>query len=368
MLTMRIGLDLRITYYTDGGIARYARRLASALPELAPEHEHVHLYRRGHHETFSARARRVVCWTPAHHQFERSALGLELLPKRLDLLHSPDFIPPYFGVGRRVITVHDLTFLHHPEFLTEDSRRYYAGNIRQSIEVADAIIAVSHATKADLVDLLDVPVEKVRVVHQGLDERFRVLPASDVDATLMQYDLERGYILFVGTFEPRKNVPGLLRAYAHLRKCRPDAPPLVLVGNRGWLFNEAARLMESLGLREHVRYFENLPDPDLPALYNGARVLALTSHYEGFGFPILEAMASGTPCVISDRSSLPEVAGPAALAVDPNDAEALANALDRLLTDRSLHAELRQRGLERAGSFSWERTARETLAVYRDVA
>ncbi len=365
---MRLGLDVRLTYYTGGGIARYMRHLAQLIPTLAPDLEHIHVYRRNHAMRFADGVQRINAWTPAHHRFETTLLGLELLPHGLDVLHSPDFISPKFGARRLVSTVHDLTFLLHPEFLTEDGRRYYGGNIGPAVARADAIIAVSHATKSDLVNLLDVPAEKVHVIYEGISERFRPMSAEEIAPVLTQFDLNPGYILFVGTFEPRKNVPGLLRAYAELRTRRSDAPPLVLVGNRGWLFDEAMRLINSLKLTEHVRYFENLPDAELPALYNGAHCLSLTSHYEGFGFPVLEAMGCGVPVVISDRASLPEIAGGAALSVSPDDSSAHAHALEQLLFDDTLRQQLRDRGLERARGFTWERCCEETVALYRAVA
>lgn len=365
---MRFGLDVRLTYYTTGGIARYMRHLAQLIPAMARDVEHVQVFRRGHEMAFADGVQRLNCWTPAHHRFETTLLGFELLPHGLDLLHSPDFIIPKFGARHLINTVHDLTFLLHPEFLTEDSRRYYGGNIGPSVARADAVIAVSNATKADLVNLLEVPAEKVHVIYEGISERFQPMTAEEIAPVLTQFDLSPGYILFVGTFEPRKNVPGLLRAYAELRSRRSDAPPLVLVGNRGWLFDEAMRLINSLKLTEHVRYFENLPDAELPALYNGAHCLSLTSHYEGFGFPVLEAMRCGVPVVVSDRASLPEIAGGAALEVSPDDSSALADALERLLFDNDLRRELRAKGLERASTFTWERCCEETVALYRAVA
>ncbi len=364
---MRFGLDVRLTYYTGGGIARYMRHLGQLIPTVATDVENVQIFRRGHAMRFAEGVRRIDSWVPAHHRFETTLLSLELLPLGLDLLHSPDFITPKFGARHLVNTVHDLTFLLHPEFLTEGSRRYYAGNIGASVARADAVIAVSHATKADLVNLLDVPAEKVHVIYEGISPRFRPMAPDEIAPVLSQFDLSPGYILFVGTFEPRKNVPGLLRAYAELRSRRKDAPPLVLVGNRGWLFDEAMRLINSLKLTEHVRYFENLPDAELPALYNGAHCLSLTSHYEGFGFPVLEAMGCGVPVVISDRASLPEIAGGAALEVSPDDSTAHAHALERLLFDETLRQDLRAQGLERARAFTWERCCEETVALYRSV-
>ncbi len=363
----RVGLDVRLTYSTHGGIAKYIRRLARDLPALDSGHEFTHLYRRGHAETFSPLARRVDCWTPAHHWLESVALSFEARPHRLDLLHSPDFIPPLWGYRRSVITVHDLTFLRRPEFLTDDSLRYYNGQIRTAVKLADAISADSHATKADLVDLLSVIPEKITVIHLGLDEVFHVLPEEAAAPTLARLGLSPGYLLFVGTFEPRKNVPGLFAAYFRLRKLMPDAPPLVLVGHRGWLFDATASLMRELGLEQHVRFFEDLPAADLPTIYNGAGLFALPSHYEGFGFPVLEAMGCGTPAIISDRASLLEIGGDAALKVDPDDPDDLADAMRRVLTDSVLRDAMRARGLEQVKQFTWEKTVRETLDLYNQV-
>jgi glycosyltransferase involved in cell wall biosynthesis len=188
-----------------------------------------------------------------------------------------------------------------------------------------------------------------------------------VIATLARHGLAPGYVLFVGTFEPRKNVPTLLRAYAGLRRRAPDSPPLALAGLRGWLFEETMALARDLDLSPYLRIFEDFPSGDLPEMYAGAGVFVLPSHYEGFGLPVLEAMGCETPVIIADRSSLPEVAGEAALKVDPDDAEALANALYRALSDSDLRADLVRRGREQVQVFTWEKTARETLALYEQV-
>ncbi len=365
---MRLGLDLRIAYYTRGGIARYARRLAQALPALAPAHEHVHFYRRGHAETYATGARRVNCWTPAHHRLERLAMSVEVSPHRPDVLHSPDFIPPLGGYRRSVITVHDLAFLLYPDFLTSDSRRYYNGQIRWAAQRADAIACVSQATRADLMERLGVAAEKIQVIYHGLDPEFMPLDGKAIAPVLNRLGLSAGYLLFVGTFEPRKNVTGLLRAYAGLRARAPDVPPLVLAGRRGWLFEDARRALDDLPLAEHVVFVDDPLESDLPALYSGAGLLVLVSHYEGFGLPVLEAMGCGTPCVIADRSALPEIAGEAAVRVDPDEPDSIADGLLRVLGHSGLRAELRGRGLERARQFTWERAGRETLALYQSVA
>jgi len=362
-----IGLDVRLTYYTGGGIARYVRHLAGDLPNFDPSLDFTHFYRRGHRETFSAAARRVDCWTPAHNRFERLALSAEVWPYRLRLLHSPDFIPPAAGYQKSIITVHDLTFLRYPQFLTPASRRYYNDQIRWATRRAAAISADSEATRADLINLLDVPPTKITVIPLGLEPIYTASAGASDGATLQRLGLPPGYILFVGTFEPRKNVDGLLSAYALLRQRAPDAPRLVLVGRRGWLFENSLAQLRELALEEHVSLLIEQAEADLPALYRGAGLFVLLSHYEGFGFTVLEAMGCGVPAVIANRASLPEIAGRAALAVDPDDAEAAADAMYRGLSDTGLRAGLIQLGLERAATFTWENTAHATLALYHAV-
>ncbi len=364
---MHIGLDARLTYYTGGGISRYIRQLASRLPALDPANRYTIFQRGGHAETLSPTGTRADLLTPAHHRLERLFLGVELAPRRLDLLHSPDFIPPMFGVRRRVITVHDLTFLLYPDFLTAESRRYYNAQIKGAVSRADHISADSAATRDDLIRHLDVRPEKITVIHLACGPEFRPLHEQQVSPVLERWALPRGYILFVGTFEPRKNVPGLLEAYARFRQRRPDAPPLTLAGRQGWLFESALTRIQELGLDDHVRLLMELPEADLPAVYNGAGLFVLPSHYEGFGVTLLEAMACGVPALAAGRASLPEIAGGAAVLVNPDDSEEMAEQLERVLTDTVLRQSLRERGLERASQFSWERCATQTATLYREV-
>lgn len=362
----RIGIDARLTYYTQGGIAQYTQHLIRALAALDTPHEVLILHSRKDQRNLAAapNQRRVACWTPAHHRFERAALAVELLPHRLDLLHSPDFIPPYGGRYRSVITVHDLAFLHYPGFLTAESRRYYNGQIAAAVRRADHIIADSEATRSDVIELLGVPPGKVSTVLMAADERFRPATPEAIAQMRNRHGLPEDYSLFLGTFEPRKNLGGLLRATALLRADLPDAPPLVVAGRRGWLYEEAFALCSELGLDGFVIWLEDAPFEDFPALYSGAQVFCLPSFYEGFGLPPLEAMACGTPVVVSDRASLPEVVGDAGLLVDPDDPASIADGLRRVLTDPALAADLRRRGREQAARFSWRETARQTLAVY----
>ncbi len=364
---VRYGIDLRLHAYAPGGISRYARHLAQELPHLLRAEETLHLFyhrRESAPPSISLPAHRL--WTPPHHPLERVALGAELTFHRLTLFHATDFIPPRWGAEHFVATIHDLNFLYYPQYLTDEARRYYNGQIQAAVEQADALLADSYATKADLQRLLSVPDERITVVHLAADTRFRPLPREGVLTVLRRYALEPGYLLFVGTWEPRKNLTGLIDALS-LLQARGERRHLVIVGRRGWLSDDLPAHVERRGLKAWVHFLENVPIAALTALYNGARFLALVSFYEGFGLPVLEALQCGTPVLVAERASLPEVAGGGGLCVNPDDPYAIASAMERLCRDERLHAHLREVGLRHAATFRWERTAAETLAVYRRV-
>lgn len=366
---MRIGVDARIVYYSRGGIHSYVVHLLDALASIDDETDYRVLRSRKDDAIppSGPNFRPVSCWTPSHHRFERWLLAAEIRRLRLDLLHSPDFVPPAFGYDRSVITVHDLSFIYYPRFLDADSRRYYNHQIEWSVERADHILADSRSTSADLVSLLGVSEEKITVVPLAADPSFRPVPAGEARQTAKRYGLEPGYLFFVGTLEPRKNIPGLLNAFRVLLDREVTAKPLVLVGSKGWLYEEIFERVEALALTAQVRFLHGVPDADLPALYTAASVLAMPSFYEGFGLPALEAMSCGTPVVVADRASLPEVVGDAGILVNPDDPEAIAHGLARVLTEQSLQRRLRELGMERATMFSWQRVAEETSEVYREV-
>ncbi|MCS6803206.1 MAG: glycosyltransferase family 1 protein [Chloroflexota bacterium] len=358
---MRVGIDLRLYSYRPAGIATYALNLARALARRPDEVELV-VYQSRKTRQPLVKAETRILYTPCHHRFEQAALAVELFRAPIDLLHSPDFIPPFYRSFRSVISVHDLAFHFFPEFITAESRRYY-GQIRRAIASADAVIVDAEAVRRDLERELGVPPERVDVIYLAPDEAFRPLPREQVEAFFAARGLPLGAIFWVGTFEGRKNVPGLLRAYARLR----DAPPLLLAGRPGWLENEVERLISSLGLEGRVVFCWGPSQDDLVHLYNGASLFVFPSFYEGFGFPVLEAMACGTPVVSSNAGALAEVTGEGGLQVDPRDEEALAGAIDAVLGSSALANELRQRGFAHVARFSWDRCAEETLAVYRRV-
>jgi glycosyltransferase involved in cell wall biosynthesis len=365
----RIGIDARLTYYHKGGISRYIAHLIPELAAIDARNEYMILHSRKDPDSLvvGPRQRKVNLWTPSHHVIERLAMSVEIAPLGLDLLHSPDFIPPLWGGWKSVITIHDLSFLHFPETKDAASKRYYNGQIAAAVARADAILADSEATRRDVISMLAVPPEKVTTVWAGIDARFAPVSAEEVSRVRGANGLPDGYILFVGTIEPRKNLDGLMRAYAALTAELPDAPPLVIAGRRGWLNDPIHALPAELGIADRVCWVADIPDSDLPGLYTGASALCLPSLYEGFGFPVLEAMACGTPVVTSGRGSLTEVAGDAAVLIDPMDVESIADGLRQALTDSKLAANLRKKGIAQAAKFTWAETARKALDVYLKV-
>lgn len=367
---MRAAIDVRLKFYRPGGITEYTRHLIRALAELDAETHYTVVHHIRDTETLAPgpNFHRASTLTPSHHRLERWLLAAELLPRRLDLYHTPEGILPQRVARREIITVHDVHYLHYPQYMTATSRRYYNNQIQRSTRQAAVILVPSEATRADLVTLLGVPSEKIVTHSLGVDDGFRPATEGALIALRARYNLPENYLLFVGTFEPRKNLPGLFAAYTRLRAELPDAPPLVLVGRPGWLMDDIDAAVKQHALEPHLRWITDAPRADLAALYSGARLLALPSHYEGFGLTALEAMACGTPPIVSDRSSLPEVVGDAGLLVDPGDPDALADALRRLLTDDALRDELSARGLKRAAEFTWQRTAAVVLDTYRRVA
>ncbi len=366
---MRIGIDARLVHYQRAGIGQYTLRLAEALAAIDAANTYAILQSRRENAPL-LQASNVRChamWTPPHHRLEQWALPFELAPLGIDLLHSPDFIPPFHRRCRSVITVHDLAFLRFPGLLTEESQRYY-GQIRRAVLSTDHIIAVSESTKRDLVLLAGADPRKTTVVYEAAGPLFRPADARAIETARTRYGIQGQYILFVGTIEPRKNIPFLLQAYARMRAAwrASDAPPqLVLAGKKGWLCENILTVHQELGLADSVLFTGGVAVQDLPALYSGALCFVLPSLYEGFGLPVLEAMSCGTPVITTNTSSLPEVAGDAALLVDLQDMVGLAAAMVRLSSDDALRRELGARGLAQAARFSWQRAARETLAVYQ---
>lgn len=367
---MRVGIDARLVYYSRAGIGQYIMRLAEALASLNTCHDEFVLLQSRQDSTRIVNGHNISqasLWTPSHHWAEQTLLRFEIGRLYLDLLHSPDFIPPFRRNCKSVITVHDLAFLLYPHFLTRESARYY-GQIDQAVRNTDHIIAVSESTRQDTIKLLGVSERKITVIHEAANPIYQQMDKAEACRHVSElYNLDRDFILFVSTIEPRKNLPALLQAYRKLLDDYKVSEGLALAGSQGWLSEEVYSLIETLNLDEQVRFLGRVPSEHLVHLYNAARLLVHPSFYEGFGLPPLEAMTCGTPTIVSNVSALPEVVGDAAILVDPHDIDGLTVAMWRALTDEELRASLISKGLKRASLFSWERAAKETLAVYRRV-
>lgn len=376
---MHVGVDSRLTYHQPFGISKYTLNLLQAFAGLNespsdlltswPVDYTVFQHRRHLAPLIeSPHFQRATLYSPVHTRLEQFTLPIELRFHNIDLLHSTDFIPPLRAPVPTVITVHDLAFLHWPHFLTSDSAAYY-GQIDRAVNTANHVIVPSDSTRRDLIGQFGVPDNKVSVIYEAANPLFREYSTEAARHDLAaRHKLPERYILFVGTIEPRKNVDGLLRAYSHLReKYGAHDVGLVIRGNYGWLYEETLKVLEELNLDSAVTIVGHVDDEELWKLYAGAECLVHAAHYEGFGLPPLEAMACGTPTIVSNVSSLPEVVGDAALLVDPDSPEEIAVAIHRLLTDSALYKELRAKGLKRSTCFSWKIAAQQTLGIYHQV-
>jgi glycosyltransferase involved in cell wall biosynthesis len=310
----------------------------------------------------SLRSRWPTGRVPVRVLWEHLAQPWVLRRIKADLVHGPVFIAPLISTCPTVITIHDLSFIRLPHLFRPGNRLYLTVMTRLSARRARRLIAVSAHTASESVQLLGVPRERIDVVYHGVDPAFRPLPKDAVETFRRQHGLPDRFVLCVGTLEPRKNHTRLVEAFARIYDGKSK---LVLVGGKGWFYDELFAKVEALGLSDAVIFPGYVTNEGLPLWYNAATAFAYPSLYEGFGMPILEAQACGTPVLASNVPPLPEAAGDAALMADPYDVEALATNLDRLLTDKSLRSELRERGMAHARQFTWTHTAQETARVYR---
>ena len=277
--------------------------------------------------------------------------------KDIDLIFSPHFHLLPSGTIPRVITFHDLSFIHHPQFFSPKQRVWHWWqNYAKQARAAKHIIAVSEFTKSDLVNILKIPAEKITVIYSGIGDEFRKI-AHDV--------AQRPYFLFVGTVEPRKNIPTLIKAFTLLKQDPQFRDyELIIAGRPGYQATKVHAAAEESSARADIRFLENVADSDRPLLYNMARVFVFPTFFEGFGFPPLEAQACGTPVVASDRTSLPEILGDSALCSDPWKTAELARQMARAATDEQLRKQLIDKGLVNAKRFSWQQAAQQLSSVF----
>jgi glycosyltransferase involved in cell wall biosynthesis len=365
-------LDVSAAVHHRAGLGRYAESLARALAPLLPERLALFYNRERGVEPLPGleglprstvalgyKPWRILVWMG-----QLAHVGFNRLVPNATLFHATEHLLLPLRDVPTVLTVHDLIFRHLPEQHKPLNRWYLNLTMPLYCRRATHIIAVSEQTRRDVVSAYGVPAGKISVIYEAADPRFRSQPPEIVAAARARHGLPERYLLFVGTIEPRKNLARLLAAFERLQaENLTDA--LVIVGKRGWLTGDFDAALERSPAKQAVLFPGFVPDADLPAVYAGAQVLAMPSLYEGFGLPVLEAMACATPVACSNSSSLPEIAGDAALLFDPTEVDGIRDALRRILRDADVRAQLRDAGLRRAGQFSWDRAAQETLALYQ---
>lgn len=368
-------LDAGPILHQKAGLHRYATQLACHLAASETERLEVRLFYNDHSGHKVPEQLRFVPYSSlpmGQYRWRLSVLALQLARQKRfenllppsDVYHATEHLLPCLN-RRTVMTVHDLIFKVLPDTHTWKNRAFLSTAMPIFLKRADALISVSQQTKRDLESIYGVPSERVTVIPEGISSHFR--PAS-LDSPISREIRQRHgeYFLMVGTLEPRKNHSAVLRAMArlHAQGCETR---LVIAGGQGWKFSPVERQVSALGLDDRVDFVGYVPEESLPALYSNALALLQPSLYEGFGFPVLEAMACAAPTLVSDRSSLPELAGDSALTVNPDDTEALSDALLRLATLPQLREELRSKGMQHVRSYTWTETSRQTAELYQSL-
>ncbi|MFN2497963.1 MAG: glycosyltransferase family 4 protein [Pyrinomonadaceae bacterium] len=367
---MRIAIDAHSVGNKLGGNESYAKNLIEALAEIDGVNQYtIFVTRREARERFSNRWPNFqVRTTPPHTPLVRIPLTLsaELRRNRVDVLHV-QFTAPPFSPCPVVVSIHDLSFEHLPQTFKRRSRMQLRLTVRRSARNAAQVITLSEHTRADLIDTYNLRPEKVNVVPLAAPDAFApVRDDNELQRVRQIYGIDRNYILSVGSIQPRKNLRRLIEAYSLLQQQQPECklPQLVLVGKNAWLYDETLQLLKDRDVGASIVLPGYVPESDLPALYSGALCFIYPSYFEGFGLPPLEAMKCGAPVIVGNKTSLPEVVGDAALMIDPFDVNAIAAAIQKVISDSDFRSDLRVKGMQRAKQFDWKETARQTLAVY----
>ena len=352
---MRIGIDVHSAHRRKTGIGVYTSNLVRGLRAVDGTNEYL-LYG-------DTRPRNLR--TLARIARENTYLSARSFIDHLELLHIPGYGVPLFSKGTLVVTVHDLIGMIYPENLALMSRFYWGTWLPLVVSRADRIIADSFNTKHDLMKLLSIPESKIRVIHLAADPKFRpVREPLALHQVKKRFNLAKPFVLYVGTIEPRKNLVRVMEAWARVRRRTKIPYQLVITGFQAWAYREVSELVRRLEIKRDVVFTGYVRDEELPLLYNASDLFIFPSLYEGFGMPVLEAMACGVPVLTSNTSSIPEVASDAAVMVDPTDVEKMALGIQEVLENQTLREHMVQAGPVRAAQFSWKKTACQTLDVY----
>lgn len=364
---MKIGLEAeRANLPNPTGVERYAAELIKNLAGLDQNNQYILYFRTQPQPWFYELPKNFhIRILPFPKFWTQLRLSWEMIIHRVDVLVILASVLPIIHPRNSIFTTHDIAYEMFPQAFTPFMRNYLRWSTRFAVKHARKILAVSEATKSDLIRIYKAIPNKIAVTYLGFNaEEFRPRRYDEVQPILDKYGLVyQKYILFVGTIQPRKNLERLTEAFHKLRKQHHIEEKLAIVGGRGWLWEPIVKKIKIAGLDGSAKYYDYVAKEDLTYIYAGARLLILPALYEGFGLPPLEAMACGVPVVVSNISSLPEVVGEAGVLVDPNSVDSIAEGLLKVLTDQNLRNQMIARGLEQAKKFTWEKTARKTLEV-----
>ena len=367
---MRVAIDARKLH--DFGIGTYIRNLLRQLARIDHDTEYVLLCGEadiGVAAQLGPNFRAVLEPSPNYSIREQIHVPWVLRRERPDLYHAPHYVLPAAVGCSSVVTIHDCIHLMFPQYLPSRAAYAYArAQMWTAAHRSDCILTVSDASKRDILHLFNIPPEKIVVIYNAIDAHFSVTPPADAVCRVRErYQLNHRFVLYVGNIKPHKNLVRLIEAFNELRTGELEDLKLLIIGDEISKLPALRRAVHRHKLHKHVRFLGYVPDDQLAVLYRLAAVFVFPSLYEGFGLPPLEAMASGTPVVVSNVSSLPEVVGDAAVLVDPHDVDSIVDGLRLVLTDPARAEEMRRKGLERAREFSWERSVARTLEVYKRV-
>jgi len=370
---MKIAIDLTIIPDQKTGVGQYAKRLIEAMSAFDKKNQYLIFVKKNQVSDFDPKKenfRIFPCSAWLRFKILRILWEQFILPVRLehektDILHSLHYTTPLFGNFRRLVTFHDMTFFLFPEKHTLAKKVYFKFFIPRSAAISDRLIAVSQNTKNDIQKIIGIPFDKIDVVYETANPIFS-FKKDDLTAQAIKtrYGIKNKFILSVGTLEPRKNIAGLINAYHDLVLHKGIDCQLVIVGKKGWLYQDMFQAVKDMGLQKNIVFTDYVPDEDLVVLYNAAEIFVYPSLYEGFGIPPLEALTCGVPTITSNISSMPEVVGDGAVLIDPADSAELSRAIYELLVNEKFRAEIIKKGLMRSKIFCNEKLAQDMTAVY----
>lgn len=304
--------------------------------------------------------RRIWSYAPIKYNF--------LFRRNADIYQFFNFVIPPNISGKVITTIHDLTYILYPNTMDTSNRKRLEKDMKSTVKRADYIITISESSKRDIIKYLDVDESKIQVIYPGVDEVYkRTLNSDEITTVKNKYNIHGKYLLYLGTLEPRKNIETIVRAYNCFKKSDKDNIKLVLAGKKGWLYESIFKLVKEFNIEDNVIFTDYIDDMDKAPLYQGAEVFLFPSLYEGFGIPVIEAMASRIPVITSNSSSLPEAAGDAAIITEPLDYKKISNSIERILNENGLREKMINEGIKQASKFSWDSSAQKLKNIYYDL-